>query len=159
MGLLATTQEQDDLTVDGAKIVVGDDMTNGMILLRFWHLAKDLSYLETLLNMACLRSWVAGTPRETPSGRSLPGTNEKSYWSSQIEYHPETGFRDALISVVDKLSEIDDDLHDFRVTGGKIEIYIQMPGSINNGDTIESEYLKRLGMLGVDLLIEVFPNT
>lgn len=134
-------------------------MTTGLISLRFWHPTKDLGFLESLLDMLCLRSWVAGTPRETPRGRSLKGINDKSYWVSQVEYSTEFGFKDTIMSVIDKLLIIKNDIHDLKISGGKIEIYLQLPGSINNGDTIESEYLKILGEMGIDLLIEVFPKT
>lgn len=155
-----TTQAQETLAEDAAKIVnVGDTMTIGLILLRFWHPAKDLSFFTSLLDMPCLRSWVAGSPRETPLGRSLPGVNDKSYWSSQIEYSAESGFNEKLVSVISQLSEIGNELQDFRASGGKVEVYLQLPGSINNGDTIESEHLKILGAMGVNLLIEVFPKT
>lgn len=41
-------------------------------------------------------------------------------------------------------------------SGGRIEIYLQLSGSINNGGTIDSKLLKRMAMLSVNFLIEVF---
>jgi hypothetical protein len=36
--------------------------------------------------------------------------------------------------------------------------FLQLPGSINNGDEIEAIHLKRMGELGIDFSIEVFPD-
>jgi hypothetical protein len=159
-GQLVAIQDQENLAEGVAKIEKAgvNNMAKGIMLLRCWHPVKDLSFLTPLLGMPCLRSWAAGSPRKTPRGRSLSGVNDKSYWSSQVEFPAEKGFKETLVALINKLSDIENNLHDFRISGGKIEFYLQLPGSINNGDTIESEQLEALGKMGVDLLIEVFPK-
>ena len=130
----------------------------GHILIRLWHPTKDLAYASSLFEMPCLTSWTAGSPRQTPSGQLLSGNNSQSYWcSEQLEFSGESGFEKELAHTIERLASVENHLHDFRASGGKIEIYLQLPGSINNGDTIASEHLKTLGKIGIDLSIEVFP--
>lgn len=133
-------------------------MANGFLLLRFWHPTRDLSYFSSLLSMPCFRSWKEGTPRQTPIGRALTGNYPESYWSSRLEFPCKAGFSENLNFIVDKLVMEEDCIHDLKTSGGKAELYLQFPGSINNGGSIDSSLLKKLGDLGVDLLFEVFPG-
>jgi hypothetical protein len=133
-------------------------MASGFVLVRFWHPIRDLTFLSSLLSMPCFRSWTAGSSRETPLGEPLNGTYSDSYWASQLEFPGEAGFREKLVFAIDRLTRVKKNIHDFKSSGGKIEIYLQLSGSINNGDTIESALIKTMGELGVDLLIEVFPD-
>ena len=134
-------------------------MASGFVLIRFWHPKRDLTFLSSLLSMQCFRSWTAGSSRETPLGDKLDGTYSESYWVSQLEFPGELGFREKLVFAIDRLRRVKKDIHEFNSSGGRIEIYLQLSGAINNGDTIENELMKTMGELGVDLLIEVFPNT
>ena len=160
-GLLAVIQIPVNQVDDEAKIVNAgiNKMTSGQILLRFKHPTRDLAFLASVLSMPCSISWVAGSPRQTPRGDSLPGIRSDSYWTSKLKYPCENGFQEQLIYIIDRLARAKIDFHEFKVSGGRIEIYFQLPGSKNNGDTIESICLKTLGEMGVDLLIEVFPGT
>lgn len=133
-------------------------MSSGFVLVRFWHPTRDLAFLSSLLSMPCFRSWTAGSSRETPLGDQLNGTYSDSYWTSQLEFPGEAGFREKLVLAIDRLMRVKKNIHEFKSSGGKIEIYLQLTGSINNGDTIESALIKTMGELGVDLLIEVFPD-
>ena len=75
-----------------------------------------------------------------------------------MDFACEEGFTKHLMGAIDRLLAEEETLHAFRLSGGKIEIYLQLPGSVNNGDTIDSILLKTMGELGIDLLIEVFPG-
>lgn len=133
-------------------------MTLGFVLLRFWHPTRDLNFYSSLLSMPCFRSWKKGTPRQTPTGRTLAGTYSESYWSSRMEFPCKTGFSESLRFIVDKLVSEENHLRELKESGGKAELYLQLPGSVNNGDTIESKLIKKIGDLGIDLLVEVFPG-
>jgi len=86
----------------------------------------------------------------------LPGTYAESYWVSRSEYPVEAGFSNELEATVARLLQAQDHIRDLKTSGGKVEIYLQLSGSINNGDSIDSALLKKIGELGVDLLVEVF---
>jgi hypothetical protein len=131
-------------------------MFKGIVSVRFRHPTIDLTFLSSLLCLSCFRSWIAGSPRQTPVGELLPGTYPESYWVSRLEFPSEDGFGKQLVLVIDRLVKAKDTLHDIMVSGGKVEIYLQLSGAINNGGTIDSALLKTLGELEVDLLIEVF---
>ncbi len=131
-------------------------MFMGIVSVRFRHPTMDLTFLSSLLDLSCFRSWIAGSPRQTPIGEPLAGTYPASYWVSRLEFPSEAGFRKQFVLAINRLVKAKETLHDLRASGGKIEIYLQLSGAVNNGDTIDSALLKTLGELGVDLLIEVF---
>lgn len=95
-------------------------------------------------------------PRETPTGEPLPGINKESYWTSQLKFPSPKGFKEQFKFAIALLEKEKETLDELKASGGKIEIYLMLSGAINNGGTIESDWLKKMGELGVDLLIEVF---
>lgn len=131
---------------------------SGDVSIRFQHPNKELDFFSSLLGFPCFRSWTAGSPRQTPTGEPLAGTYNESYWVSRLDFVSQDGFAEQLAVVMDRLVTARKHLQAFRLSGGKIEIYLQLPGSVNNGDTIDSMLLKTMGELGIDLLIEVFPG-
>jgi hypothetical protein len=133
-------------------------MANGSVSVRFHHPTKDLSFLTSLLPMESFRNWKAGSRRETMNGEPLKGKYPNSYWAARLKFSGEEGFKNNLIFAIDNLKKIREIIIDMKSSGGKIEIYLQLPGSINNGGTIETEVLKTMCDLNIDLLIEVFPD-
>lgn len=132
----------------------------GYIIVRIWHPNKELNFISSMLSMPKMRSWVAGSPRKTPTGRVLEGSNKESYWcSEQHMFFSDDGFNDVMNLIIERLVKAGQSIINLKNTGGKIELYLQLPGSVNNGGIIESLSLKTLGELGVDLLLEVFPKT
>lgn len=131
-------------------------MFMGSVLVRFRHPTKDLTFLSSLLDLPCSRSWVAGTPRQTPIGEPLSGVYADSYWYSRLDFPSEDGFGKQLVFAMDILVNAKERLYELKKSGGKIEIYLQLSGAVNNGDAIDSAVLNTMGELGVDLLIEVF---
>jgi hypothetical protein len=128
------------------------------ISIRFWHPTRDLSFLSSLLGLDCFRSWVAGAPRQTPRGTPLSGLYRESYWTSRTEFEIEENFSGQFLLATDILVKAKDAVRDIKESGGRIELYLNLPGSVNIGDTIDSTVLCKLGKMGVDLSIEVFPD-
>ena len=131
-------------------------MITGSILIRFRHPVIDLTFLSSLLGLSCSRNWIAGSQRHTPTGAQLSGVYSESYWVSQFDFPIEEGFREKLVLSIDLLAKVKETLSDIKESGGKIEIYLQLPGTVNNGDEIDSDLLQTMGKLGIDFLIEVF---
>jgi len=131
-------------------------MTIGNLSIRFRHPTKDLDFFSACLELPCFRSWNVGSNRRTPTGETLEGRNSDSYWVSRVEYPIQTGFKKQLEYIIGLLAKQKDTLSEHKASGGKIEVYLQLSGAINNGDEIDSALLKTMGELGVDLLIEVF---
>lgn len=132
------------------------EMYTGNISIRFRHPTENLEFISSLLGLTCFRNWTVGSPQQTPTGEPLKGKYNDSYWVSRLEFPSEEGFIEQLMYIIDLLVKEKETLYDLKTTGGSIEIYLQLSGSINNGDTINSSLLKIMGDLGVDLLIEVF---
>jgi hypothetical protein len=136
-------------------------MTFGVVSVRFKHPTMDLTFLSSVLEMPCFRSWTVGDLRQTPRGDLLTGVYKESYWVSRLEYpinNEVGGFKEQLMLAIDRLAKVQKTLRDLKASSGTIEIYLQLPGSINNGDTIDLPLLKKLVELEIDLSIEVFPG-
>lgn len=134
-----------------------NNTTKGSVSLRFWHPTKDLTFLSPLLGLASHRNWLAGTNRKTPKGSPLPGLHKESYWVTRLEFFAKEGFFDKFELAINHFIKVEQELSSLIESGGKAELYLQLPGNLNNGGTIESKYCLILGELGVNLLIEVFP--
>lgn len=133
-------------------------MSKSYLCLRFCHPHMDLDFLTKLLGLSCYRSWVAGTPRMTPTGNPLSGLNKESYWVSGDDVADDLRFSKDVTRLVSIVSSNIDSLEEFKETGGKIEIYLFLPGKTNVGDSIDASVLLLMGNLGIDLLIEVMPG-
>lgn len=92
------------------------------------------------------------------AGGYLPGLYKNSYWCTSLEFPGENPFGEQLQKAIAHLVGIEKTANEIKSSGGRVEVYLQLTGLTNNGDTIDSEQLKILGNLGVDLLVEVFPD-
>lgn len=100
---------------------------------------------------------MAGTERSTLKGDPLPGKYKESYWYSSLEFSEHNRFVKELTSLVNLVSNAQDDLIQFNETGGRVEIYLALPGEINVGDDIDAKLVYLMGSLGITFIIEVFP--
>lgn len=99
----------------------------------------DLTFLSSLLDLSCFRSWIVGSPLQTTTGEPLSGVYTESYWASRLEFPGEGGFGKQLFVAIERLVNAEKIVSDLRESGGKIEIYLQLSGAINNGDTIKGK--------------------
>ncbi|WP_446011702.1 hypothetical protein [Candidatus Electrothrix sp.] len=132
-------------------------MTAGNISLRFWHPTEDLTFLSSMLGLPCHRRWLSGDRRQTPKGLLLKGTYKDSYWASRIEFLAGKGFEEKFLLAINCLVKAENDILKLVQSGGKAEVYLQLPGDINHGMTIDKNSIFILGGMGVDLSFEVFP--
>lgn len=133
-------------------------MEFGCVSLRIWHPTRSLAFLSDVLGLEPFRTWVAGEAKQTPVGGPLEGIHDTSYWVSRLEFEPRVGFLRELTHAVELLSRSDTTLRDLAVSGGRIEIYVQLTGWINNGASIGPALLRTMADLGATLSIEVFAN-
>ena len=130
----------------------------GNISVRVWHPSQELEFLSDLLLLECFRSWVAGAPRTTPKGKPLSGINAESYWVGDAEFPDAWGWKEKLLFLLDVLTNEGKELSKLTASGGRIEFYMHLPGRVNHGDTLEPPLLQRMGEMGIELTIEVFPH-
>ena len=131
----------------------------GSVLVRFDHPSKDLSFLSDLLGFQCFRSWIAGEPRNTPNGKLLPGTYDRSYWVSSLEFCDNATLNKQINLAIERLSKVEEAVQELLSSGGMVVIYFQFPGSVNIGTSIDRNNLKKMVELGVGIDIEVFPGS
>jgi hypothetical protein len=133
-------------------------MDTGTVTFRFNHPSRDLRSLSDVFGVVPRKVWTAGEARQTPAGTPLPGTYRDSFWTLSLEFEPENGFEDRLVEVLDLLCREKATVEELQSTGGKVQIYLQLVGWVNNGGSIDALLLKRMVDLGATFEIEVFPN-
>lgn len=132
-------------------------MKENWIALYFKHPTWDLSYLETALGLPMRHGWTAGKPWVTNSGAILPARSD-NYWNSGFEFSQERGFIEDINIVLELFQKENVRLRELIASGGSVAIYLQFQGNVNDGDNIPAAMLKRIGDLGVELSLEIFPS-
>ena len=129
------------------------------VLFRIKHPSIDPRELTSRFMMTPHRSWKVGERRILPNGRVLNTCNKDSFWSYQERYEGASrNFFKKADRLANRLKPHEGFLHEISATGGKCEIYIQLPGTKNIGDSLEPQTLRLLAELGIFLSIEVFPH-
>lgn len=132
-------------------------MDKGWVDIFFRHPNIDLTYLEKALGLPQRHGWVAGQSRIAKSGRLLP-IKDYHYWASGITFSQERGFITDVQKMLDLLCKQEVQLAELISTGGKVTLSLHFQGVINNGDILVAEQLRRIGEMGIDLGMEVFPT-
>ncbi|QQS11742.1 MAG: DUF4279 domain-containing protein [Rhodospirillales bacterium] len=133
-------------------------MDQGSVCIRFRHPTRALTFLSDALGLTPLRTWTVGAPRQTPVGTPLSGVYKDSFWTSSADFEPADGFKAPLAAALERLSRRSDVVHDLLSTGGRLEVYVQLVGWINNGDSVDTALLKTMVDLGATFEVEVFPE-
>ena len=132
---------------------------NGCILIRVWHPNYDLSYLSNIFLTIAKREWIVGSQRTTPAGKLLTGTNRESYWCSEPKFFYNHDEFLKIFSILSKqIINVKHEIDNLIRTGGKIEFYIQLSGSVNTACVFIPSSLAIFCELGIVLSIEVFPK-
>ena len=119
---------------------------------RIRHPKIDPAEVTRTLSMAPSRAWRAGEPRTTPTGQTLGGLREESYWATGVR--PSAGKdsdpeKDA-VSFLDMLDPHAALLHDIVASGGRLEFFLTF---WQGGTTFSARCLERLAAYGIDLSI------
>jgi len=102
-------------------------------------------------------SWKAGENRTTPTGQQLQGVNVSTYWCSEPLQGQDSELAAAIASDLSIREAHRRFLTDFCSTGGVIEYFIGwFANGLNVGETFDSELLKRLADLKIDLSFDVY---
>jgi hypothetical protein len=134
------------------------------VSLRLHHPTRDLSDATAALELTPRRQWAHGSPRSAINGAPLPGTNDGSYWYSELV--PGEARDSRTEDVEDALARFHDlhlaphraYLESIRSDGGWIEFYIGLFGSENFGIVFTSELLALMAPFGVRLSLDVYPS-
>jgi|HubBroStandDraft_4_1064222.scaffolds.fasta_scaffold287419_1 hypothetical protein len=129
------------------------------VIFRIRHPSIDPSALTRRFAMKPSRSWKVGKLRRLPNGRVLKTRNTDSLWSYSEDYEGRSKkFFKTVERLANRLKRHKTFLHEISVSGGRCEMYVQLPGAKNIGDTIQPAMLRLLAELNILLSVEVFPH-
>jgi hypothetical protein len=129
------------------------------VIFRIRHPSIDPSAVTRRFAMKPSRSWKAGKLRRLPNGRVLKTRNTDSLWSYSEDYEGRSKkFLKRVERLANRLKRHKTFLHEMSASGGRCEMYIQLPGTKNIGDSVQPATLRLLAELDILLSIEVFPH-
>jgi hypothetical protein len=129
------------------------------VIFRVRHPSIDPSALTRRFEMKPHRFWEQGELRTLPNGRVLKTRNTDSVWSYSEDYDGRSrNFFKRVERLANRLKRHKTFLHEISASGGRCEMYVQLPGAKNSGDTVEPATLRLLADLNIRLSIEVFPD-
>ncbi|OYQ09036.1 hypothetical protein B7R77_18745 [Ralstonia solanacearum K60] len=126
------------------------------VSLRFFSKSADLAEVCSQLKLS--PKWLnkIGEPRMSPKGTPLGGVYDCSYCSVIFKPHAEEELHETLERVVADLMRHKDIINAVRRDDGRAEFFIGWYSAGNTGDTFDSELLKKLGELEIDLAFDVY---
>jgi hypothetical protein len=130
------------------------------ISLRIRHPDADPERFTTQLGMEPSHAWRAGGPRMTPAGTPLPGVHRETYWTSGSLERGGWPGRSLTAALKVLLDELEPQKFLFRsvcAEGGRVEFFIGWYFTRNSGDVVDAATLKRMGDLGIDLSLDLYP--
>jgi uncharacterized protein DUF4279 len=103
-------------------------------------------------------SWKVGDPIRTLKGRVMPGRRPHSTWNHIFETRKDASFFEEVEHVLSCLTSHKDFFTKIIKEGGYGEIYLQLPGQVNQGSAAKPSVLRLIADLGLHLGAEVFPK-
>lgn len=99
-----------------------------------------------------------GCVRTLQNGKELPGVSRDSRWNHVYRFSMGRRVGEALAQIVTFLEGHKAFIKKLCLHGASFELYVQLPGTTNIGDSISWDLLRRMSQLRVSLGIEVFPR-
>ncbi|MNE71744.1 hypothetical protein D3C80_1676430 [compost metagenome] len=138
------------------KIVDESTDIYGDCIVRSRHKVANALDMSKILDIPISHEWKAGD--FISRGEKLPPLLRGENYSACTYTMRDRAFGDILKIIVEKLSAHKEIVVDFVLSGGRVEIYFQLNGRENVGDSLGPDLLIAIGMLRIELQIEVFPN-
>jgi hypothetical protein len=129
------------------------------ISLRVRHPSMDPAEISAALKLEPSRMWQAGDPRTTPKNTPLEGTWRDTYWVTDVfkDECPNSTLAAALSELVERFSLRKSFFVKIRDEGGRVEFYVSWDIDGNRGDEFDATLLTKLGELGVNLSLDIYP--
>jgi len=126
---------------------------------RIRHLSIDPRELTRRFAMKPRWSWKSGELRTLPDGRVLKNRKKDSYWCYSEHYAGRSkNFFKRVGRLANRLKRHKAFLQKITESGGRCEIYVQLPGAKNIGDSLGPKALQLLAELDILLSVEIFPD-
>lgn len=129
------------------------------VSLRFFSQTADLDDVCSRLGLTPKWLQKIGEPRISPKGLPLGGSYDRSYCSVKLEIHETDDVHQTLERAVLNLIHHKDVLHDVRRGGGRVEFFVGWHSVGNTGDTFDFDLLTKIGVLGIDLALDVYDES
>jgi hypothetical protein len=126
------------------------------ILLSIEHPNIDPAQVTSSLSIQPQTAHRVGDSRQTPKGRPLHGTYEKTYWGADLELCDGKDVAEALKSILETLRPHQEFLRALAGQGGLIELYIQFFATRLCDYTLPHSLLLELGDNCIDLRLDFY---
>lgn len=135
-----------------------DDGTSYNVILLMRHPDIDPGEVTRQFGLTPHVAFRKGCIRTLQNGKELPGVSQDSRWNHVYRFSKSHRVGDALTQVVTFLEGHKAFIKKLCLQGASFELYVQLPGTTNIGDSISWDLLHRMSQLRVSLGIEVFPR-
>jgi hypothetical protein len=136
-----------------------DEGAHFYIRLLIRHPSIDPGLITANLGLTSDLSWLAGTPRMTPTGTLLPGLHEYSTWQYGYTAYGNRLFSNEIEKMIARLAPHARFLAELVEGMGSITLIVDVPGHANIAGEISWRQMARLSELRTDFGIEVFPDS
>ncbi len=99
-----------------------------------------------------------GFVAQSQQARRVPGTSEETAWAVTRGVARSKRFSIVVDEYLTILEAARDYVRNLIASGGTVRMAVHLPGQGNIGDSLEPSALVRMGLLGVDLSVEVIPD-
>lgn len=129
------------------------------IRILFRHPTLDPSTITMSLGMQPNSQARVGDIVTTPKGEVLSGTYADTAWSLWRSYKGEPDINASLREFLEPFEQRADAVRDIASGGRAAEVIVSFPGQLYFGGAISADVLRIIACLGLDLGIEVFPDS
>ena len=130
------------------------------VILLIAHPNIDPKKISKVLSLAPHFSSHKGHAIVTPTGQILPSIARISKWNHIFKFNRTTTPIDIAIgNIAASLASHKAFFRKLARESGSAQLYVQLPGDVNNGSAITWELLQQLSDLRMGLGIEVFPKS
>jgi hypothetical protein len=157
MDLLVISLDQEDHLVKEEKIEEKGEVAKFSITLLIMHPNADPSNFTKELRMKPFSIQKAGEQVITPKGNKINSFYKESRWNHV------NNFKNAQIDfqvrkMCNKLHSKKSNLRKISDAGAQISLFVNLPGSSNQGTLIEPTTLKKLSDMNIYFGFEIFPT-
>jgi len=149
-----------EMTKAKKKTSTGKPRRRFRVILLIMHPTIDPKVITRELSLSPYASSHKGHPTTTPGGQVLPYPADATRWNHIFRFN---GTKKRLATSVERIVD-SMTLHKrfFRKLcrqGGNTQLYVQLPGDVNNGATFPWHLLMKMSDIRIGLGIEVFPKS
>jgi Domain of unknown function (DUF4279) len=128
------------------------------IVLLIRHPQMDPVNITRVLELEPTTSWKFGDQVKTPKGNLVPDIRKHTSWSHVFRITGNRPFFEEVEHILLGLKTHKEFFAKILGEGGFAEIYLQLPGQVNQGSSAKPSLLQSIADLGLHLGIEVFPE-